>query len=139
MPHKRRDLPGEMAHRDVRVYKNLHNGAWSVQGYIPGKGWRVLGHASQVLLRDVSFIVNETTRQRMHARYAATGKRANVVHAYAYGVFCSWHDRYGNELPLTYNPWTERYVSVQGSGRAVHYAEWAYCDTDRVWSIAPMG
>lgn len=60
-----------------RVYRNLHNHLYSIQGYIPGKGWRVIAHGDNFLGWDVRFVVNEAGRQRV----LASGHKN--VHAYA--------------------------------------------------------
>lgn len=64
----------------VRIYFNLHRRLWSVQSYVKGKGWRVIGHAREVYLSDVTFKVSEAGRQRVIRE-----KRKNV-HAYAIGT-----------------------------------------------------
>ncbi len=46
----------------VFVYKNLHNGAFSVRDVSTGK---VIAHAKQLVLRDCVFKVSEAGRQRV--------------------------------------------------------------------------
>lgn len=109
----------------VRVYYNLHRHLWSVQGYVKGRGWRIIGHASELLLDNVVFKVSEKGRQRVIRE-----KRKNV-HAYAIGDLVytlsamypdgrSWDEYAGSNpfpnehfkikgkpawLPLVYNPY----------------------------------
>lgn len=63
----------------VDVYKNLHTGRWSIR-VVSGE-WRgkVIAHADEVYLKDVSFIVNEVGRQRVIDR------KRKEVHAYVRG------------------------------------------------------
>ena len=58
----------------VRVYRNLHNGLYSIQ-----RDGVVLGHASRVALKRASFKVSEAGRQRV----IREGKKN--VHAFAIG------------------------------------------------------
>ena len=64
----------------VRVYYNLHRKLWSIQSYTKGKGWRIVGHASELYLQNVTFRVSEAGRKRVLLQ-----KRKNV-HAYAIGT-----------------------------------------------------
>lgn len=63
----------------IRVYRNLHADAYSVQTHERGRGWRVALHASRVAVSSVSFKVNEAGRQRV------LKERRKNVHAYAEG------------------------------------------------------
>ena len=60
----------------VRIYWNLHQGMWSVQD---AKTRRVIGHATQILVRDASFVVSEAGRQRV------LRERKKNVHAFVVG------------------------------------------------------
>lgn len=63
----------------VAVYKNLHNGKYSIQcreGKLYGK---VIAHADRVHLRDVDFVVRENGRQKVIRE-----KKKNV-HAFVVG------------------------------------------------------
>lgn len=60
----------------VRVYWNLHRGCWSVQD---ARTRRVLGTATQVLVRDARFTVSEAGRQRV------LRERKKNVHAFVVG------------------------------------------------------
>lgn len=62
----------------VDVYRNLHNGKWSIRSCATGL---VVGHAEYVELRACLFIVNEAGRQRVIAE-----KKKNV-HAVIRGSF----------------------------------------------------
>lgn len=58
----------------VKVYRNLHNGLYSIQ-----RLGRVIGHAQRVALTNTTFVVSEAGRQRV----IREGKKN--VHAFAQG------------------------------------------------------
>jgi len=60
----------------VRIYWNLHKACWSVQDYATR---RVIGHATQVMVRDALFRVYDSGRERV----LAEGKKN--VHAFVVG------------------------------------------------------
>lgn len=64
----------------VKVYKNLHNGMYSIQAMHGDNKGRVVGYATRLLLDDVTFKVSESGRQRV-----INEKRKNV-HAYVCGT-----------------------------------------------------
>jgi hypothetical protein len=82
----------------VRVYYNLHKRVWSVQHYLPGKGWRVREHVLRINLRNVTFHVSERGRQRVLRE-----QRKNV-HAYAIGWSSDVPALYQGER-ISYNPY----------------------------------
>mgnify|MGYP001594450191 CR=1 FL=1 len=80
----------------VRVYRNLHNGLFSVQH----KGI-VVAHVPAVHLNDAHFVVNEAGRQKVLRE-----KKKNV-HAFVVGTIDHNVERGVQELPtaVTYNPY----------------------------------
>jgi len=60
----------------VRIYWNLHQGCWSVQD---AKTRRVIGHASQVLVRECEFTVSKAGRERV------LREQKKNVHAFVVG------------------------------------------------------
>ncbi len=60
--HKIKIINNEALGLEVEVYKNLHNGLWSVRSK---KTKRILGHAGTVLLDGVKFKVSESGRKRV--------------------------------------------------------------------------
>ena len=48
----------------VRVYYNLTKHIWSVQKHVPGKGWRVAGHLSDLHFNNVKTVVNDYGQQQ---------------------------------------------------------------------------
>lgn len=60
-----------------KVYKNLHNGKWSIASVETGL---VVGHADLVLLEDTKFLISESGRQRV------LKEKSKNVHAYIVGT-----------------------------------------------------
>lgn len=83
------DLEGQQ----VKVYRNLKNGLFSVQF-----GGLVVAHLATVQLRGVRFKVSEPARQRVLAQ------RQRNVHAYAIGTFTRAAQPTATE-PISYNPY----------------------------------
>lgn len=91
-----RTVPMEQLHgRRVLVYRNLHNGLFSVKE----KG-KVIAHVPAIKLADAEFHVGESGRQRV------LRDKAKNVHAYVIGRVV--HDEEGphtSGTPITYNPY----------------------------------
>lgn len=82
----------------IRVYKNLHKNCWSL--------WsgRVIGHADEVHLSNVTFLVREKSRQRVLM------ERRKNVHAYVCGQREEISDINLDSLKLIrYNPYLAGY------------------------------
>jgi len=84
----------------VHVYRNLHNGAWSVRH----KG-RVIGHTAHLMLENCVLHVNQKARERA----VLTGKR--TVHAYIKGRIArqSSEPLYTGGIKFSYNPFKAPY------------------------------
>lgn len=111
----------------VRVYYNLNKSVWSVQHYLPGKGWRVREHLTSLILEDVEFKVYEVGRQRVLAN-----KRKNV-HAFAIGELVS---RYSNGYTghfdrASYNPYKAAHFVNSVTGKRVDRNPQAIFSADR--------
>lgn len=83
----------------VRVYYNLTKHVWSVQKYIPGKGWRVAEHLPRLALHNAKTVIMKHGQQRTRSE----GKK--YVHAFIEGelndsdvLVSKSHKR------ITYNP-----------------------------------
>lgn len=89
----------------VDVYRNLHNGLWSVRSRFADSYGRVIAHKPWLTVFHASLVVNERGRQKVLAE-----KRKNV-HAFVRGEMEDTSDGtqtvfYANSLlPLTYNPY----------------------------------
>jgi hypothetical protein len=71
--------------KKIRLYRNLHHpikGRFSVQGCDEDNKVRVLGYVDRALIRDVTFYVSQTSRERALTK-GKNGKRS--VHAWATG------------------------------------------------------
>jgi hypothetical protein len=97
----------------VKVYFNLHKQCFSIKDIKTGL---VVAHASELTLRDCSFKVSESGRQRVLRE-----KRKNV-HAYVVGTFV-WDMAQTNlDNHALYNPY--KYSSfVNENGQPLHAAE----------------
>lgn len=88
----------------VRVFRNLTRGCLSLQGHMPGKGWRTVAHASEVLLEDVRFVVSMAGRLRT----VRTGRKC--VHAWAEGHLTTWRGQtrdVGTPIPALHDARTQ--------------------------------
>ena len=63
----------------IRVYRNLHKKCWSVQRYIPKKGWRLYQHFDELSLKDAKFIIYQAGRLKVQR------ERRKNVHAFVEG------------------------------------------------------
>jgi hypothetical protein len=77
----------------VQVYKNLNRGDWSIRA----KG-KVIGHASECVLANVTFHVSENGRQRV------IRNRCREVHAWAIGELIDGTAPIGERIAVTYRP-----------------------------------
>jgi hypothetical protein len=76
----------------VQVYKNLRRGDWSIRA----KG-KVIGHASDCVLANVTFHVSEAARQRVIRNHC------REVHAWVVGELVDLAPD-GERIPITYRP-----------------------------------
>ena len=84
----------------VRVYFNLTRKVWSIQSYQPGKGWRLLTHATHLTLQNAVTKVSESGRQRV------IRERKKYVHAYIQGELIRTVPQSHSDRRLSYNPYT---------------------------------
>lgn len=101
--------------RGFRVYRNLHRRTFSIQGFVSAKrGWRVIGHGDNFLLRDVTFKVSEAGRQRV----LREGRKN--VHAFAHGLEIVYDVpscfQPMQPYPIGYNPFVEDALGSEGKG-----------------------
>jgi hypothetical protein len=130
----------------VKVYWNVRAGLWSV---MDARTRRVLGSATQVLIRDATFLVSEAGRERVKR------ERCKNVHAFVIGdleaaiwhsapegaAACEWdwkpmHNNYlrnvANQrgIRVTYNPYRDQGFREVLSGRPVDNSPAAYLTWD---------
>lgn len=85
-----------------RIYRNLHQKRWSIQGNLVGRGWRVIGHATSLTAPSATFVVSEAGRQR-----AQREQRKNV-HAFAVVPYLRpalVDPVFGEDAEVTYTPY----------------------------------
>ena len=82
--------------KPVKIYKNLHNGLFSVM-----QNNLVVAHVGSFLMRNVTFKVNEKARQRVILE-----KKKNV-HAFITGTLLSVNESplFRVDQKITYNPY----------------------------------
>ena len=117
----------------VRVYRNLHNGHFSVQDYQRGRGWRVAGHTQEIVLSDCLFKVNERGRQKVLLQ-----KQKNV-HAYIQGVVMDLDfDSSGflyKALEITYNPYRFSSFVLLGNSSPIYQAKYCLIQNSKVFVL----
>lgn len=108
----------------VFVYRNLHNGKWSLRAVDGPDRGRVLGHARRVCLRDAEFTVSEAGRQRV------IREQCKNVHA---GIVGTWEPD-SRVHPATnvvrYNPYRAATFTVGYTNVSVHHAPMVELDAD---------
>lgn len=103
----------------VRIYRNLHNGLMSVQAKVNGN-WRVVGHTSNIDLRDVTFKVSEAGRKRVIQNARKT------VHAYLVGTVTEFYLYDCSEMWIvSYNPKKAPQFYIVANQRHIYAAN--YC------------
>ena len=84
----------------VDVYKNLHNGKWSIRDRSTG---RVVAHVDECAVSDAQFVVQEAGRRRV----LEEGRKN--VHAFVRGNLSYsdmlWRLPSSNAVAVTYNPY----------------------------------
>lgn len=99
MPH---DMDGT---KGYRIYRNLHDYCWSVQVYIPGKGWRVWAHTKAFRATGCRFEVSLAGRERVRRT------RSKNVHAFLRADFIDLGDgaveyiNFDDLVTVSYNPY----------------------------------
>ena len=117
------DLEGQQ----VKVYRNLKNGLFSVQF-----GGLIVAHLATVQLCDVSFKVTESGRQRVLAQ------RQKNVHAYATGTFITAAQPTATEA-ISYDPYhAGHFFRVQGQ-EPIHHAAAVVLSQGKAYASAQSG
>lgn len=105
--------------RPVEVYKNLRSDCYSVR-----QGGIVRFHTKIICLKDVTYKVSESGRQRVLRE-----KRKNV-HAFVVGTICHSEEVWKEKLPfpaawVSYNPYKNDSFYVVGDGEKVTKSQYA--------------
>lgn len=110
---------------DVKVYRNLHRSCYSVVDRSTG---RVIAHADEVYLRDVSFVVRPGGR----ARVLREGRKN--VHAFALGTLLNEVDQAATSVSsqIRYNPYTADHFVC--NGKRIDRAPYVYLGAEGVFS-----
>ena len=118
-------------YQKVKVYKNLHNGLWSIKDVKTGL---VLGHTSEITLFDCEYKVSQKGRERV------LNEKQKNIHAYIVGNYMSdsfvsksYIERSGmaNSLhgieTVAYNPYKESHFTTLESSRTKEMKQSNYC------------
>lgn len=115
----------------VFIYWNLHKNCWSIKNTKTNK---VIAHADQVSVKNVTFKVSEAGRQRVLKE-----KRKNV-HAGVAGELVSYVARGGqraSKLPnlkaVSYNPYRGPSFYLKASEKPIKTSSGALLDRKMVW------
>ena len=112
----------------VDVYRNLHKSTWSIRDRTTGL---VVGHASSVLVRDATFVVQPAGRRR------AMAEGRKNVHAFVRGTIDPLPRVTTFEAPcstrVSYNPYKAGHFVVAGTGEAVTGAPIVVLDSTGAW------
>jgi len=116
---------------DVQIYRNLANHQISVQVKQSGKGWRVVGHTLNLVLRTVTFPVHETKRQ-----YLITVRRKRDVCAFAAGTLVreSWGLPATNLIEIDFNPFLHGYFFEKGTEKQLFPCDYLVVLNGRVYA-----
>lgn len=111
----------------VEVYRNLHNGLWSVRQ----KG-RIVGHVERVLIYQPRFVVQESGRQRV----LASGKKN--VHAFVRGQYSPLPAKYMDKTlkhheRASYDPYKRDRFFMVDNGKPIEGAEEAVLIHSGLW------
>lgn len=106
----------------VMVYKNLHNGLFSIR-----QNRLVVAHVHSVILNDVSFKISESGRKRV-----ITEKKKNV-HAFIVGFIEAVNSCRitGGKVAITYNPYKFKSFVYKDGNHEVYptLSQKVYCCT----------
>ena len=94
----------------------------------PGKGWRLLTHSTDVILRNAKCKVYESGRQRV------IRERKKYVHAYIEGELIGTTPVQHTRLKLTYNPFKAGHFHWTDSPQPVEYCGTVVFDKHGVWA-----
>jgi hypothetical protein len=83
----------------VRVHFNLHLHDWSIVALEGPEKGRVIGRADQLTLKDCTFRVSETSRQKVIER------KCRSVHAWVFGYLTATTSVPPEAIEFTYNPY----------------------------------
>lgn len=139
--------PEKLQGRRVFVYKNLHEGCWSVKDRQTG---HVVAHADKVELTQVELKVSQSGRRRVleeqrknvHAGLVGTLSSLDLVGYPSQRYVHSQSDGPSNQPQLvTYNPYKYSTFVNKASEQPVLTADRAVLDSDgkSVWVFNPAG
>lgn len=116
------EVNNAIGNQKVRVYKNLHNGMWSIK-----QNGLVIGYAKEIVLSNVKYIVSRAGRVRVLKE-----QRKNV-HAFVEGYVSSYPEK-AVSVEVSYNPYKYDYFYKKNNFKEVKKSEYAIL-TNKLFSI----
>lgn len=111
----------------VFVYFNLHKKCWSVKALEGPKKGLVINHVNEIALKDITFKVSESGRQRVLKE-----KRKNV-HAGVIGTIINDILDIFTSKQVSYNPYKASNFYYKETEEPVFFSSFAYLSEKKVW------
>lgn len=108
----------------VRVYRNLHNGLFSIKDK---KSGLVVAHASSVLLSNCKFKVSDKGRERVRK------ERRKSVHAHIEGEYQGVEFENNLDTQAYYDPYKTDYFVDKSNGEVLDTSELVWCEGKDVY------
>lgn len=115
----------------VKVYRNLHNGLFSLVPLFGEHKDRVVAHGNDIRLVNVQFKVYETGRQKV------IREQKKNVHAYAVGVFDGFGQGTFNWVydEVTYNPYKQGSFYYKNVNKTVQQVNVTICKDGKMFEL----
>lgn len=125
-----RPLSPEHIGTNVKVYRNLHSGLWTVANKKTGN---VMGHTTHVRLKNSTFTVGQAASQRVKDNVAAGLPTGKTVHAFVNGTLVGHGPEIepmeGDHEPIRYNPRDSNQFHNAATREPIHKATDVYMQT----------
>jgi hypothetical protein len=106
----------------VEVYRNLHNGKWSIRAKEGKHKGRVISYASDLFLKDAKFIVREKGRLKVNE------KKVKGVHAFVVGrIALNKEIKFNEIIDVYYNPYLTKFFQNIKTEEELH-SEYEYIE-----------
>jgi hypothetical protein len=111
----------------ARIYRNLNNGRMSIQIKVAGS-WKVVGHVTDCILKDVKFHISESSRQRVIREHCKN------VHAWGEGGLVGEVDESIHApVDLAYDPYLNQAFVQRGTDISIAHCKFLVVRVNRVF------